>query len=240
MQKLDLLYGGKAKKVFSTCDNSLCIFEYKDDATAFNGEKKGSFVGKGIINNKISNIMFKLLQNEGIETHFVKQLSDRETLVKKVDIIPLEVIVRNISCGSFCRRYGVDEGIIFKKPCLEFSYKNDELGDPLINNNHIEALSIITKDQIAEIEKLTLNINKSLQRIFKEIGITLVDFKIETGFDSQGKIILSDEISPDTCRLWDIQTGKKLDKDRFRLDLGEFSTVYNEVFNRLLGKYKDI
>lgn len=240
MQKLDLMYAGKAKKVFNTDDKTLCIFEYKDDATAFNGEKKGSFDGKGIINNQIANIIFKLLEQKGIKTHFVKEISKRETLVKKVDIIPLEVIIRNISAGSFSKRYGVTEGTVFSSPTLEFSYKNDALGDPLINDYHAIALNIATKEQIDKISNIAFNVNNALIEIFKNIDIKLVDFKIELGFDSTGEIILSDEISPDTCRLWDINTNKKLDKDQFRLDLGEFSSVYNEVFKRLIERYPNV
>lgn len=240
MQKLDLLYTGKAKKVFKTEDENLCIFEYKDDATAFNGEKKGSFDGKGVINNQIANIIFKLLEKEGIKTHFIEEISSRETLVKKVDIIPLEVIIRNASAGSFCKRYGVEEGIVFEKPTLEFSYKNDALGDPLINDYHAVALKIATREQIEEITNLAFDINKALIKIFESIGIKLVDFKIEVGLDKDKNIILSDEISPDTCRLWDKDTNKKLDKDQFRLDLGEFASVYNEVYKRFVEKYPNI
>ncbi len=240
MQKLDLLYTGKAKKVFKTDNDSLCIFEYKDDATAFNGEKKGSFDGKGIINNQTSNLKFKILEKKGIKTHFIKELNKRETLVKKVDIIPLEVIIRNVAAGSFCKRYGTVEGTVFNTPTLEFSYKNDSLGDPLINDYHAIALGIVTKEQIKEISDLAFNVNKELIEIFKNIDIKLIDFKIEIGFDSEKNIILSDEISPDTCRLWDINTNKKLDKDQFRLDLGEFADVYHEVYKRLVEKYPNV
>ncbi|MFR4986517.1 MAG: phosphoribosylaminoimidazolesuccinocarboxamide synthase [Lachnospirales bacterium] len=240
MQKLDLLYTGKAKKVFKTDNDSLCIFEYKDDATAFNGEKKGSFDGKGIINNQTSNLIFKILEKKGIKTHFIKELNKRETLVKKVDIIPLEVIIRNVATGSFCKRYGTVEGTVFNTPTLEFSYKNDSLGDPLINDYHAIALGIVTKEQIKEISDLAFNVNKELIEIFKNIDIKLIDFKIEIGFDSEKNIILSDEISPDTCRLWDINTNKKLDKDQFRLDLGEFADVYHEVYKRLVEKYPNV
>ncbi len=240
MQKLDLLYTGKAKKVFKTEDSNLCIFEYKDDATAFNGEKKGSFDGKGIINNQTANLIFKILEKQGIKTHFVKEISPRETLVKKVDIIPLEVIIRNVAAGSFCKRYGTAEGTVFSSPTLEFSYKNDSLGDPLINDYHAVALNIVTKEQIEEISNLAFSINTALIEIFKNIDIKLVDFKIEVGFDNEKNIILSDEISPDTCRLWDIHTNKKLDKDQFRLDLGEFADVYHEVYKRLVEKYPNI
>lgn len=240
MQKLDLLYTGKAKKVFKTDNDSLCIFEYKDDATAFNGEKKGYFDGKGIINNQTSNLIFKILEKKGIKTHFIKELNKRETLVKKVDIIPLEVIIRNVAAGSFCKRYGTVEGTVFNTPTLEFSYKNDSLGDPLINDYHAIALGIVTKEQIKEISDLAFNVNKELIEIFKNIDIKLIDFKIEIGFDSEKNIILSDEISPDTCRLWDINTNKKLDKDQFRLDLGEFADVYHEVYKRLVEKYPNV
>lgn len=240
MQKLDLLYTGKAKKVYKTDDETMCIFEYKDDATAFNGEKKGSFEGKGIINNKMANLIFKLLEKDGIETHLVEELSDRETLVKKVKIIPLEVIIRNVAAGSFSKRYGVKEGTPLKASTIEFSYKNDELGDPLINDYQAIALGVATREDINKITEIAFKVNESLTKIFKEIGIKLIDFKIELGFDSEGKIILSDEISPDTCRLWDAETNKKLDKDRFRFDLGEFGDVYHEVYNRLTEKYSNL
>ena len=240
MQKLDLLYTGKAKKVYKTDDETMCIFEYKDDATAFNGEKKGSFEGKGIINNKMANLIFKLLEKDGIETHLVEELSDRETLVKKVKIIPLEVIIRNVAAGSFSKRYGVKEGTHLKASTIEFSYKNDELGDPLINDYQAIALGVATREDINKITEIAFKVNESLTKIFKEIGIKLIDFKIELGFDSEGKIILSDEISPDTCRLWDAETNKKLDKDRFRFDLGEFGDVYHEVYNRLTEKYSNL
>ena len=219
--KKELLYEGKAKKVYATDDPNLCIFEYKDDATAFNGIKKGSFEGKGEINNQMANFIFRLLEKKGIKSHLVEELSKRETLVKKVDIIPLEVIVRNIAAGSFSKRYGVEEGVVFKEPTLEFSYKNDELGDPLINSYHALALGI-----------------DALKEIFKNIGIKLVDFKIEVGRTADGEIVLADEISPDTCRLWDAETNKKLDKDQFRRDLGEFAEVYHEVWARLNDFYK--
>lgn len=237
MTKGNLMYTGKAKKVYETDDEALCIFEYKDDATAFNGEKKGSFDGKGVINNRMANLIFRLLEKEGIKTHLVEELSDRETLVKKVKIIPLEVIVRNIVAGSFSKRYGVEEGTPLKAPTLEFSYKNDALGDPLINDYQAIAIGVATKEDIEKITKIAFGVNEALKKIFIEVGIKLVDFKIEVGFDSNGEIILSDEISPDTCRLWDAETNKKLDKDRFRFDLGEFGDVYHEVFNRLTEKY---
>lgn len=237
MQKKELLYTGKAKKVYTTDDERLCIFEYKDDATAFNGEKKGSFEGKGVINNKMANLIFSLLEKKGIKTHLVEELSDRETLVKKVKIIPLEVIIRNVAAGSFSKRYGVKEGTQLKNSTLEFSYKNDELGDPLINDYHAIALGIINIDQLKEISQTAFKVNDALKEIFLNIGIKLIDFKIEFGIDSEGNILLADEVSPDTCRLWDAETNKKLDKDRFRFDLGEFSDVYYEVWHRLVDFY---
>lgn len=238
MEKQQLLYEGKAKKVYSTEDPNLCIFEYKDDATAFNGLKKGSFEGKGIINNKMANFIFRLLEKDGIKTHLVEELSDRETLVKKVDIIPLEVIVRNVAAGSFSKRYGVEEGTPFTAPTLEFSYKNDELGDPLINDYQAIALGITNREEIEKITKIAFKVNESLKKIFMNIGIKLIDFKIELGKTAEGEIVLADEISPDTCRLWDAETNKKLDKDRFRRDLGEFGEVYHEVWARLTDFYK--
>ncbi len=238
MEKLDLLYVGKAKKVYSTNDPALCIFEYKDDATAFNGLKKGSFEGKGIINNQMANFIFRLLEKKGVKTHLVEEMSPRETLVKKVDIIPLEVIVRNVAAGSFSKRYGVEEGTAFKAPTLEFSYKNDELGDPLINDYQAIALGVVTRDEIDVISDIAFKVNEGLKEIFLNIGIKLIDFKIELGKTVDGEIVLADEISPDTCRLWDAETNKKLDKDRFRRDLGEFSEVYHEVWARLTDFYK--
>lgn len=238
MEKQQLLYEGKAKKVYSTEDPNLCIFEYKDDATAFNGLKKGSFEGKGIINNRMANFIFRLLEKDGIKTHLVEELNDRETLVKKVDIIPLEVIVRNVAAGSFSKRYGVEEGTPFTAPTLEFSYKNDELGDPLINDYQAIALGITNREEIEEITKIAFKVNESLKKIFMNIGIKLIDFKIELGKTAEGEIVLADEISPDTCRLWDAETNKKLDKDRFRRDLGEFGEVYHEVWARLTDFYK--
>ena len=238
MKKLDQLYEGKAKKVYATDDPSLCIFEYKDDATAFNGLKKGSFEGKGVINNQMANFIFRLLEKDGVKTHLVEELSPRETLVKKVDIIPLEVIVRNIAAGSFSKRYGVKEGTPFKAPTLEFSYKNDELGDPLINDYQAIAMGITTREEIETISEMAFKVNECLKKIFLNIGIKLVDFKIELGKTADGEIVLADEISPDTCRLWDAETNKNLDQDRFRLDLGEFGDVYREVWGRLKEYYK--
>ena len=238
MEKRELMYVGEAKKVYATDDKDLCIFEYKDDATAFNGLKKGSFEGKGIINNRMANFIFRLLEKKGVKTHLVEELSDRETLVKKVDIIPLEVIVRNVAAGSFTKRYAVEEGTPFKEPTLEYSYKNDDLGDPLINSYHAVALGIATRQELDEIAKIAFTVNDALKEIFLNIGIKLIDFKIEVGKTSDGQIVLADEISPDTCRLWDAETNKKLDKDRFRLDLGEFGDVYREVWGRLTEYYK--
>ena len=233
MQKKTELYEGKAKKVFTTENPDLYIVSYKDDATAFNGAKKGQIAGKGAINNRMSNHIMKLIEQKGVPTHFVEELNDRETVVKKVTIVPLEVIVRNIAAGSFSKRYGVEEGKMLLAPTLEFSYKCDELDDPLINDYHIIALGLATREELDEIARMTFIINEVMIDYFKSIGITLVDFKIEFGKTSDGQIILADEISPDTCRLWDIETGEKLDKDRFRRDLGNVEDAYEEVFRRL-------
>lgn len=232
MKKTVQLYEGKAKKVFETDEKEFLIVSYKDDATAFNGLKKGTIAGKGIINNKMSNMLMAKLEKYGVPTHFVKELSDRETVVKRVEIVPLEVIVRNISAGSFSKRYGVEEGKILKFPTVEFSYKNDELGDPLINDDQAIAIEIATKEEIEAIRNYALKVNGFLKEFWKECGVTLVDFKLEFGKTSDGKIILADEISPDTSRLWDIKTGEKLDKDRFRRDLGNVSEAYEEVMKR--------
>lgn len=234
MEKREQLYEGKAKKVYRTDDTELLIVDYKDDATAFNGLKKGTIAGKGVINNKMSNLLMQRLEKAGVPTHFVKELSDRETLVKKVSIVPLEVIIRNIAAGSFSKRYGVEEGKVFATPTIEFSYKNDELGDPLINSYHAEALALATKEEIETIKKYAFTINQELKDFWSECGVTLVDFKIEFGRLLDGTIVLADEISPDTCRLWDSKTGTKLDKDRFRRDLGNVEDAYTEVMNRLL------
>ena len=233
MEKRKQIYEGKAKKVFATDDDHFLIVEYKDDATAFNGLKKGTIAGKGIINNKMSNIFMEMLENQGVPTHFAEQLSDRETLVKKVSIIPLEVIVRNIAAGSFSKRYGTEEGLVFESPVIEFSYKNDDLGDPLINDYHAVALKLITADEIEIIKNYAFKTNDFLKKFWSGCGITLVDFKLEFGKTSDGTIILADEISPDTSRLWDTSTGKKLDKDRFRRDLGDVEAAYTEVMSRL-------
>ncbi len=232
MKKLEQLYEGKAKKVFATDDPDIVIVEYKDDATAFNGEKKGTIVGKGVINNKMTNHIFQILEKEGVPTHYIEQLSDRETAVKKVELVPLEVIVRNVAAGSFSKRLGVPEGVVFKEPTIEFSYKNDALGDPLINSYFAVALELATWEEIETIKKYTFKVNEVMKAYFLQAGIKLIDFKIEFG-RYHGQIILADETSPDTCRLWDVETNKKLDKDRFRRDLGNVEEAYNEVFERL-------
>ena len=219
MKKLDLLYEGKAKKVYKTDNEDCLIVDYKDDATAFNGEKKGTIVGKGVINNRVSNHFFKMLEKNGVPTHLVEEISERETIVKKVQIVPLEVIVRNIAAGSFSKRFGVEEGRKLATPTLEFSYKDDSLGDPLINEYHIRALELATDEEVAKISEIAFKVNKLLSEYLINIGIRLVDFKLEFG-RYKGDIILADEISPDTCRYWDKDTNEKLDKDRFRRDLG--------------------
>ncbi len=230
------LYEGKAKKVFETDDPELYIVEYKDDATAFNGQKRGTIVGKGVINNKITNIMMTYLMEKDIPTHFVKELSDRETLVKKVEIIPLEVIVRNRATGSFVKRFGAPDGMEFETPVVEFSYKNDELGDPPINTSQALALKLATADEIKEIKKYALAINAAMRSFFLNIGVELVDFKLEFGRLPGGGIVLADEISPDTCRFWDVKTKEKLDKDRFRQNLGGVEDAYNEMLSRVVNK----
>ena len=236
MEKKNQLYEGKAKKVFATEDPELLIVSYKDDATAFNGLKKGTIAGKGVINNRMSNFLMKKLEKEGVPTHFVEELNDRETLVKKVSIVPLEVIIRNISAGSFAKHYGVEEGIVFDAPTIEFSYKNDELGDPLLNEYHALALKLATKEEIETIKSMAFKVDEVLKAYFKTLGIDLVDFKLEFGRLSDGTIVLADEISPDTCRLWDDKTHEKLDKDRFRRDLGGVEDAYQEVMRRLMGE----
>ena len=236
MEKKEQLYEGKAKKVFATEDPQLLIVQYKDDATAFNGLKKGTIVGKGIINNQMSNRLMAMLESEGVPTHFVQELSQRETLVKKVSIVPLEVIVRNIAAGSFSKRYGVDEGVVFDQPTIEFSYKNDELGDPLLNTKHALALKVATPEEIKTIERYSLKINEVLKSCWLSCGVILVDFKLEFGRLADGTIVLADEISPDTCRLWDSKTHEKLDKDRFRRDLGGVEEAYAEIMKRLETK----
>lgn len=234
MEKLEQLYEGKAKKVFKTDDENLYIVSYKDDATAFNGLKKGQISGKGVINNKMSNYLMQMLEKEGVPTHFVEEINDRETIVKKVSIVPLEVIIRNISAGSFSKKYGVEEGIVFAEPTIEFSYKNDDLGDPLLNSYHAIALGLATNEEIELIKSMAFKINEVLKNYFKKLNITLVDFKIELGKTSDGTIVLADEISPDTCRFWDSTTNEKLDKDRFRRDLGGVEEAYEEVMRRLM------
>lgn len=236
IEKKEQLYEGKAKQVFATNDPEKVIVSYKDDATAFDGLKKGTIAGKGSINNRMSNMLMQLLEKKGIPTHFVEELSDRETVVKKVSIVPLEVIIRNVSAGSFSKKYGVEEGIVFDEPTIEFSYKNDDLHDPLLNSYHVLALKLATKEEIENIKKMAFAVNDVLKDYFKTLGIRLVDFKLEFGKTADGTIILADEISPDTCRLWDIETNEKLDKDRFRRDLGGVEDAYNEVMRRLLGE----
>ena len=236
MEKKEQLYEGKAKKVFATDDANLVIVDYKDDATAFNGEKKGTITGKGVINNVMSNHMFQLLEQQGVPTHFVEQLSERETLVKKVSIVPLEVIIRNISAGSFAKRFGVEEGIVFDEPTIEFSYKNDELGDPLMNAYHAIALKAATSEEIETIKAMAFKVNEVMKQYFDTLNVILVDFKLEFGKTADGKIVLADEISPDTCRLWDKTTKEKLDKDRFRRDMGGVEEAYQEIMKRVMGK----
>lgn len=232
MEKLEQLYEGKAKKVFKTDDKDYLIVSYKDDATAFNGLKKGTIMGKGVINNLMSNQLFQYLAENGIETHYVKTLNDRETVVKAVEIVPLEVIVRNVAAGSFSKRLGVEEGVVFEQPTVEFSYKNDDLGDPLINDSFVIALKLATQEEIDKIKSMALKVNELLKAYFLENNIKLIDFKLEFG-RFHGDIILADEISPDTCRLWDKETNTKLDKDRFRRDMGDVEGAYLEVRNRL-------
>lgn len=235
MQKLEQLYEGKAKKVFKTDDPGLLIVDYKDDATAFNGEKKGQIVGKGVINNTMTNIIFQLIEKKGVPTHYVEQISDRETIVRAVEILPLEVIMRNVSAGSFAKRYGVEEGIVFDKPTFEVSYKNDDLGDPLMCESHAIALGIITEKHLETVKKYAAIVNDTLKEFFLEKGLKLIDFKIEFGLYN-GEVILADEISPDTCRLWDVKTNEKMDKDRFRRDLGNVEETYAEVLRRVQGQ----
>ena len=234
MEKLEQLYEGKAKRVFATNDPELLIVDYKDDATAFNGLRKGTISGKGVINNQMSNRLMQKLEKAGIPTHFVRELSERETLVKNVAIVPLEVIVRNSAAGSFSKRYGMEEGVVFEQPTIEFSYKNDALGDPLLNTLHARALGLATDTEIEQIKCYAFRINEILKAFWAECGVTLVDFKLEFGRLSDGTIVLADEISPDTCRLWDTKTHEKLDKDRFRRDLGGVEDAYAEIMKRLV------
>ncbi len=232
MEKLDLLYEGKAKKVYTTEDPDVLIVDYKDDATAFNGEKKGTITGKGVVNNRMTNLMFKMLEKQGIPTHLIEEISDRETIVKKVEIVPLEVIVRNVAAGSFSKKLGIEEGFKLLAPTLEFSYKDDDLGDPMINDYFAIAIGAATREEIDTITEYAFKINDFMKKFFAEIGIDLIDFKIEFG-RYKGQIILADEISPDTCRFWDSKTHEKLDKDRFRRDMGNVEEAYEEVFKRL-------
>lgn len=232
MEKKELLYEGKAKKVFTTEDPDALIVSYKDDATAFDGQKKGTIVGKGAINNRMTNHIFKLLEAEGVPTHLIEELNDRETVVKKVEIVPLEVIIRNFSAGSFAKKLGMEEGIKLLSPTLEFSYKNDDLHDPFINDYYALALGLATREEIDVITQYAFKVNEVMQKYFASLGIELIDFKIEFG-RYHGQIILADEVSPDTCRLWDKETHEKLDKDRFRRDLGNVEDAYQEVFRRL-------
>ena len=235
MKKTIQLYEGKAKKVYATDDENLVIVSYQDDATAFNGQKKGTIVGKGVVNNKVTNYLMQMLEAQGVPTHFVEQIDDRDTIVKKVSIVPLEVIIRNISAGSFAKRYGVEEGIVFDAPTIEFSYKNDDLGDPLINSYHALALGLATAEEIETIKTLAFRVNDVLKAFFKGVQVDLVDFKLEFGRLADGSIVLADEISPDTCRFWDSVTHEKLDKDRFRRDLGNVEGAYAEMLRRILG-----
>ena len=232
MEKTVQLYEGKAKKVYATTDENLCIVSYKDDATAFNGLKKGTIAGKGVVNNRMTNMLMQILEKAGVPTHFVEELSDRDTVVKKVKIVPLEVIIRNVSAGSFAKRYGVEEGIVFDEPTIEFSYKNDDLGDPLINSYHALALHLATKEEIETIKKYAFKVNEVLKAYFLHLGVKLIDFKLEFGRLPDGTIVLADEISPDTCRFWDAKTNEKLDKDRFRRDMGGVEDAYAEIFKR--------
>lgn len=235
MEKRALLYEGKAKRVYGTTDENVVWIQYKDSATAFNGEKKAEITGKGRLNNEITSLLFLKLEKEGIASHFIKKLSDTEQLVKKVNIIPLETVVRNVAAGSFSKRLGVEEGKSLSKPIVEFYYKDDSLGDPLLTEDHIEELQLATKEEVAILKYKALHVNKVLLKLFGELGIRLIDFKLEFGKDAQGEIMLSDEISPDTCRLWDAVTDEKLDKDVFRRDLGNLTEAYEKILARLGG-----
>ena len=235
MEIKEMLYEGKAKQVFATENPDIVMVHYKDDATAFNGLKKGTITGKGVINNRVTNFMMKKLEAAGIPTHFVEELNDRDTLVKKVSIVPLEVIIRNISAGSFAKRFGVEEGIVFEHPTIEYSYKNDDLGDPMINTAQALALKLATPEEIETIRTMAFKVNDIMKAFFQEVGVDLVDFKLEFGRLSDGTIVLADEISPDTCRFWDSKTHEKLDKDRFRRDLGGVEDAYEEMRRRIFG-----
>lgn len=236
MEKTELMYEGKAKKVFATDNDGLVIVSYKDDATAFNGLKKGTILGKGAINNRVTNYLMRMLSEKGIPTHFVEEINDRETIVKKVSIIPLEVIVRNIAAGSLSKRLGLDEGVKLSRPVLEFCYKDDALGDPMVNRYHILAMNYCTEQELDLISDYSLKINRILGDYLKDCNIELIDFKLEFGKTTDGEVVLADEISPDTCRFWDTVTGEKLDKDRFRRDLGGVEDAYQEILKRLLGE----
>ncbi|MGF9978883.1 phosphoribosylaminoimidazolesuccinocarboxamide synthase [Viridibacillus arvi] len=238
MEKGQLLYEGKAKRLYSTAEENILFVEYKDSATAFNGEKKEEIAGKGILNNKITTLIFDKLKSAGIESHFVEQISENEQLVKKVDIIPIELVVRNIAAGSLAKRLGYEEGTPLRRPIVEFYYKNDDLGDPLITTEHIEILNIATPKEVQALYDNGLKVNEVLRPLFQEIGVTLVDFKLEFGRDASGQVLLADEVSPDTCRLWDIETNQKLDKDVFRRDLGNLTDVYKIILARLGGLSK--
>lgn len=236
MEKLEQMYEGKAKKVFATDEKDKVIVSYKDDATAGDGAKRGTIVGKGAINNRMTNFLMQLLEKQGVPTHFVEELDDRNTVVKKVEIVPLEVIIRNISAGSFAKRYGVEEGIVFDEPTLEFSLKNDDLHDPLINRYHVLALKLATKEELDRISEMAFKVNEVLKAYFLKLNVKLVDFKLEFGRAQDGSIVLADEISPDTCRFWDADTNEKLDKDRFRRDMGGVEDAYKEMMHRVFGE----
>ena len=236
MEKREQMYEGKAKKVYATDDANLCIVSYKDDATAFNGLKKGIISGKGVINNRVTNFLMQMLEKNGIQTHFIEEISDRETLVKKVSIVPLEVIVRNIAAGSLSKRLGLPEGTKLAKTVLEYCYKDDDLGDPMVNEYHIMAMGWVEKETLDQIAAYALKINELLGAFLAQSNIELIDFKLEFGITADGELVLADEISPDTCRFWDSRTGEKLDKDRFRRDLGGVEDAYQEILRRLMGE----
>ena len=236
MEKMAQLYEGKAKKVYATEDPAVVIVSYKDDATALDGLKKGTIAGKGVVNNRMTNFLMQLLEKNGVSTHFIQELNDRETAVKKVSIVPLEVIIRNVSAGHFAQRYGVEEGIVFDEPTIEFSYKNDDLHDPLLNAYHAIALKLATRQEIETIKTMAFCVNEVLTEYFRTLGVRLVDFKLEFGRLADGTLVLADEISPDTCRFWDLKTNEKLDKDRFRRDMGGVEDAYREMMHRVFGE----